>query len=61
MSVGESLTLLTSLEGNVKWRSVYEDIATVDSGVINAKKAGMATIIADNKNGGQEYWGVLVV
>lgn len=49
ISVGESLTLLTSLEGNVMWRSVYEDIATVDSGVINANKAGMSTIIADNK------------
>ena len=61
MSVGESMTLLTSLEGNVKWRSVYEDIATVDSGVINANKAGMTTIIADNKNGEQEFWGVLVV
>ena len=60
LSVGESLTLLTSLEGNVKWRSVYEDIATVDNGVINAKKAGMTTIIADNKNGEQEFWGINV-
>ena len=53
--------LVSSLTGNVAWRSVYEDIASVDNGNVTGKTSGITTIIADNKNGEQEFWGINVV
>ncbi len=51
MYVGETLTLtVTVLPDNttdkVEWKSLYEDIATVENGVVTAKQEGIASIMA---------------
>ena len=57
---GATISLTPSISGDISWRSVYEDIATVNNGTVNGLTIGHTTIIADNKNGEQEFWGINV-
>ena len=57
---GATISLTPSINGDISWRSVYEDIATVNNGTVSGLTVGRTTIIADNNQGEQEFWGINV-